>query len=78
MDPNETWRRMLEAFEASDWEEAIELAQALQSWLRIDGFPPITSVGTPSLLIRIDDRDVNRQVADAVSKKILRHTHISR
>ena len=74
MDPNETWKALLEAYRTSDWEQAIELAEALLQWLRIDGFPPSTTIGTPSeaSMVVIDDREANRQIADAVSRNILR------
>ncbi len=40
MDPQETWRRLLDAWVDNDWEEAEELATALLSWLERGGFPP--------------------------------------
>lgn len=40
MDPDATWRQLLTAIEASDWEAASELAENLSAWLGKDGFPP--------------------------------------
>jgi hypothetical protein len=78
MDPNETFKQMLRAYQESNWAEAGELAEALLKWLRIDGFPPSTTVGIPSesLLIEIDDREFNRQIAVALSMTILRLARI--
>ncbi len=42
MDPQATWRELIAAFIAHDWDIVLERAEALQSWLNKDGFPPET------------------------------------
>jgi len=41
MDPHATWRDMQNALKDEDWELAIELAEALLTWLKGGGFPPV-------------------------------------
>lgn len=41
MDPHATWRDMQNALKDEDWELAIELAEALLTWLKGGGFPPL-------------------------------------
>ena len=48
MDPQQCWNDLLEALKHNDWHAAQELADAMDSWLRKKGFPPIT-VGAESL-----------------------------
>jgi Zn finger protein HypA/HybF involved in hydrogenase expression len=40
MDPQETWRRLLDAWKQNEWEEVHELSSALLDWLAKGGFPP--------------------------------------
>ena len=42
MDPQATWRELISAFIAHDWETLHERANALLCWLENDGFPPET------------------------------------
>ena len=41
MDPHATWREMQSELMAENWELAIELAEALLTWLKGGGFPPL-------------------------------------
>jgi hypothetical protein len=41
MDPHATWRDMQNALKDEDWDLAIELAEALLTWLKRGGFPPV-------------------------------------
>lgn len=41
MDPHATWRDMQNALKDEDWDLAIELAEALLTWLKGGGFPPV-------------------------------------
>ncbi len=45
MDPNEAWKRLLEAHEHKQYVEAAEHAESLLSWLRKDGFSPVVVNG---------------------------------
>ena len=40
MDPDATWRQLLGALEASEWEVAGELAEQLSAWMAKGGFSP--------------------------------------
>lgn len=40
MDPTACYRSMCYAFEAGDYETAVEAAENLVNWLRRGGFPP--------------------------------------
>jgi hypothetical protein len=40
MDPQESYRRLIDAWINRNWEEVAELAQALLDWLGRGGFPP--------------------------------------
>ena len=40
MDPQATWRRMIDAYAIRDFETAQEAAEDLRNWLRRGGFPP--------------------------------------
>lgn len=40
MDPQATWKTLLDAYQASEWADVEESAQALLAWLDRDGFPP--------------------------------------
>lgn len=42
MDPQATWKQLIAAFIAHDWDLVLESADALQSWLDGNGFPPET------------------------------------
>ena len=42
MDPQQTWKELLEAVEASDTETARDRALSLMEWLARGGFPPVT------------------------------------
>lgn len=46
MDPNANLRELLAAILARDFDRAQELAEALDTWLRRDGFSPIPTQGT--------------------------------
>jgi|CXWL01.1.fsa_nt_gi hypothetical protein len=41
MDPHATWQDMQNALKDEDWEFAIEFAEALLTWLKGGGFPPV-------------------------------------
>ena len=64
MDPHATWRDMQSALINEDWDLAIELAEALQKWLRGGGFPPL-----------IGDKDLpygwHRQLAEAGARFVI-------
>ena len=64
MDPHATWRDMQSALINEDWDLAIELAEALQKWLRGGGFPPL-----------IGDKDLpygwHRQIAEAGARFVI-------
>ena len=72
MDPTASWDMMLSAYKESNWEEALEYAEALLGWLRQGGFPPQTSVGSSNgtVLIQFENDAVNRSTADAVARAI--------
>ena len=40
MDPQETWKLLLDAYQANDWALVEETAEALLTWLAKGGFPP--------------------------------------
>jgi hypothetical protein len=42
MDPNKAWQALSEEFEGeqTDWQALGEVAEALLTWLKRDGFPP--------------------------------------
>ncbi len=40
MDPQQTWKELLDAWACFDWERVDELADALLAWLNTGGFPP--------------------------------------
>lgn len=40
MDPESTWKMLLDAYQVSDWPSVEETAEALLSWLAKGGFPP--------------------------------------
>lgn len=40
MDPQVAWSNLLTAWISRDWEEVLELSEALLNWLNKDGFPP--------------------------------------
>lgn len=44
MDPQATWENLLDAYEATDWDNALEAAQSLRLWIDRGGFPPKTCV----------------------------------
>lgn len=48
MAPQQTWTDMLDALRLKQWDEAKELADALDEWTRKGGFPPVT-IGDESL-----------------------------
>ena len=43
MDPQITWDSLLEEWAKRNWQDVIELAEALLNWLDRGGFPPKTS-----------------------------------
>ena len=40
MDPQETWRMLLEAWFNRNWDDVVELSEALLNWIGKDGFAP--------------------------------------
>ena len=40
MDPNATWTLLIEMYVRRDWDEVVEAAEALLTWLQRGGFPP--------------------------------------
>jgi len=40
MDPQETWRMLLDAWFYRNWDDVLELSEALLNWLEKDGFAP--------------------------------------
>jgi hypothetical protein len=40
MDPQVAWTNLLIAWVSRDWEDVLELSEALLNWLDKDGFPP--------------------------------------
>jgi len=64
MDPHATWRDMQNALIDEDADYAVELAEALLSWLQRGGFPPI-----------VGDKDLpygwHRQIAKAGAEYVL-------
>lgn len=40
MDPKETWRMLLDAWFHRNWDDVLELSEALLNWLHKDGFAP--------------------------------------
>jgi hypothetical protein len=45
MDPQATWNALLDAWTQRDWQEVVDLAEALLEWIRKGGFPPKTTPG---------------------------------
>jgi hypothetical protein len=72
MDPDTAWVAMLQAVSDDEWESALEYAEALLGWLRMDGFPPIVTVGLQSagLLFDFDQEGMRRSTADSVARSI--------
>ena len=68
MDPQETWRMLLDAWVMREWEEVDELAEALLNWLDRQGFPP--SVAHPKEL----GADLNRAIVRAACEFIRQRT----
>ena len=62
MDPNATWRELIDAHAIQDGERVEELAQALISWLDRGGFPPT-----------IADRQLPTEAAAAFVKAVCLH-----
>jgi hypothetical protein len=46
MDPQATWRQLIESWTSHDWETVQESADSLLSWLGRNGVPPETIRGT--------------------------------
>ncbi len=42
MDPQTAWTNLLDAYVATDWDAALEAAEALRMWIDRGGFPPTT------------------------------------
>ncbi|QDT13398.1 hypothetical protein [Planctomycetes bacterium K23_9] len=61
MDPQATWESLLAEWQAGNWLEVFELAEALLGWLQKDGFAPET-MGR----LRLGD-DWNRTLATAMA-----------
>ncbi len=40
MDPQRTWEMLLDAWVQRNWEDVVELTDALLSWIAKNGFPP--------------------------------------
>jgi hypothetical protein len=40
MDPQETWKTLLDAYQRNDWTVVEEMSEALLTWLARGGFPP--------------------------------------
>ena len=40
MDPQSTWKMLIDAYQANDWPLVEESAEALLAWLAKGGFPP--------------------------------------
>ena len=64
MDPQATWRMLIDAYCDRDWEQAEELAEALVNWMNHGGFPPET-------MDRRMDADWNCMVSRAVCEWVL-------
>ena len=60
MDPQATWRELIEAWLEGNWQAVSEFSEALLDWLSKDGFPPET-MGAMRL-----GADWNRSIAVAV------------
>lgn len=48
MDPDVTFRDLLDALHANEWERVDEMSEMLIGWLNKNGFPP-TTLGDPKL-----------------------------
>lgn len=66
MDPQTTWKLLIEEWTQGNWIDVYELAEALQQWLERGGFPPDTC-GSEHVGF-----DWNRTVAMAVCEFTLR------
>lgn len=62
MDPQATWTSLLDAWAERNWDDVVELAEALLGWLSKEGFPPET-VGGKSM-----GADWNRALALAMCR----------
>lgn len=76
MDPQQTLIDMLDALNRNEYEEAIELAEALLEWLRKGGFPPIV-VGEKSLDI-VWHREIACLICRCVTDRITRERKAQR
>lgn len=65
MDPQTTLSALLEALSDEDWELAMELSQALQTWIQGGGFPP-TTIGAETL-----GQNWHRAIASAICNEAL-------
>ena len=72
MDPNVTFRLMLESFAESEYEFAAESAASLLKWLRRGGFPPTVSIVGGGELLELETDQANRAIAFAVASEIQR------
>ncbi len=66
MDPNATWRALLEAYKEGNDEELLEACQNLHNWLAMRGFPP-TIVGIP---------DIDRIMAHSICSTYVFQRHL--
>jgi hypothetical protein len=71
MDPDATFRLMLEADSENEFDLAIESANALLKWLRCGGYPSVVSIAGGGGLIELAHEQNNRAVAYAVANEIL-------
>jgi hypothetical protein len=65
MDPNATWRMLVDAYRAEDWPNAKDAAEDLLVWIRDGGFPPAPHFDHP-----LDD-DWNRALTEAACRFVL-------
>ena len=71
MDPHATWKQLQEELAAENWDIAIELAEALLTWLDGNGFPPV--VGSNDL-----PYGWHRSLAEAGAKYVLAATGLEK
>jgi len=71
MDPDATFRLMLEAFAENSFDNAAESARALLKWLRVGGFPPTVTIAGGGELLELTQLQSNRTIAFAVASEIL-------
>ena len=71
MDPDATYRLMLEALAEDQLELASDLANSLLQWLRLGGYSPTVTIVGDGQLLELSHEQSRRAVAFAVANEIV-------